>query len=140
MYQCLREDHSCTPAERDNQETDGLLALTRTQKHSNCPSLWKFECNQSSSVMLVARSTRFVDSRIKQRYFLSWILDRTCLKLCTTVKKQILRTSLSPCGRHGIDRHTHDPTFLFHFGLHERAPIVLGVCEGYDTVEAVSED
>ena len=23
--------------------------------------------------------------------------------------------------------------------LHERAPIVLGVCEGYDTVEAVSE-
>ena len=24
-------------------------------------------------------------------------------------------------------------------GLHERDPIVLGVCEGYDTVEAVSE-
>ena len=116
VYMCLREDHSSTPAERDNQEReDRFLNLTRMEKHSNCPSFWKFECHQSSSVMLEASSTRCVDSRIKQRYFLSSILDRTCAKLCTTVKKQTLCTSLSPCGRQGIDCHFHDPTFLFNF-------------------------
>ena len=85
------------------------------EKHSNCPSFWKFESHQTSSVMLVASSTRCVDSRIRQRYFLSWTLDRTCVKRCTTVKKQILCTSLSPCGRQGIDCHSHDPTFSVQF-------------------------
>ena len=80
VSQCLREDHSRTPAERDNQETSWVfLNLTRMEKHSNCPSFWKFECHQSSSVMLESSSTCCVDPRIRQRYFLSWILDWTCV-------------------------------------------------------------
>ena len=74
-----------------------------------------------------------------QRFSLSWILDRTCVKLCTTVMKQIFCTSLSLCGRQGIYGRLslgHDPTFLF---LHQSASIVLGVCEGYDRVEEISE-
>ena len=39
-----------------------------------------------------------------------WIRDRTGVNLCTTVEKQTLCTSLSPCGRHGIDCHTHEST------------------------------
>ena len=114
VHQCLREDHSSTPAEQDNQETRWYLNLTRMEKHSNCPSFCKFECHQSSSVMSESSSTCCVDSRIKQRYFLSCILVWTCVNLCTTVKKHILCTSLSPCGRHGIDCHTRELTFLFH--------------------------
>ena len=105
-------------------------------------SFWKFQPHQTSSVMLEASSTRCVDSRIKQRYSLSWILDRTCVKLCTTIKKQILRNSLSPCGRQGIDCHSSQViihTFCCTSGLHPRASIVVGVCEGYERVEAVSE-
>ena len=74
-----------------------------------------------------------------QRFSLSWIFDRTCVKLCTTVMKQILCTSLSLCGRQGIDGRLslgHDPTFLF---LHQGVSIVLGVCDGYDRVEEISE-
>ena len=70
--------------------------------------------------MLESTSTCCVDSRIKQRYFLSWILDWTCVKLCTAVTKQVLCTSLSPCEKHGIDCHTHDPTFLFHVWIYTR--------------------
>ena len=33
--------------------------------------------------------------------------------------KQILCTNLSPCGRHEIDCHTHEPTFLFHVWIAE---------------------
>ena len=87
--------------------------------------------------MLEASSTRCVDSMIMQRFFFSWILDRTCVKLCTTVMKQIFCASLSLCGRQGIDGRPslgHEPTFLF---LHQSAPIVLGVCEGYDRVEEI---
>ena len=39
-----------------------------------------------------------VDARIRQQYLFSWIRDWTSVKLCATVKKQILGTSLSPCG------------------------------------------
>ena len=87
------------------------------KKHSDCPSFRKCVSNHVSSVMMETSSTRCVDTRIRQRYSLSWILDRTCVKLCTTVKQRILCTSLSPCGRRGIECHSsqgHDPTFLLH--------------------------
>ena len=80
---------------------DGFLNIVRMEKNSNCPSFWKFVCHQSSSVvlesscwkfeshqtssvMLEANSTRCVDSKIKQRCYLSWILDRTRARLCIT--------------------------------------------------------
>ena len=44
--------------------------------------------------MLASSSTCSVDSRIRQLYLLSWIRDWTGVKLRTTVKKQILCTSL----------------------------------------------
>ena len=123
---CLHEDHSSTLAERDNQKGEYSHARESTRI-------------VSSIVMLEASSTRCVDSMIMQRFSLSWIFDRTCVKLCTTVMKQILCTSLSLCGRQGIDGRLslgHDPTFLF---LHQGVSIVLGVCEGYDRVEEISE-
>ena len=88
-----------------------FLNCTRLEKHSNCWSFWKFVCHQSSSVVLESCSTCSVDSRIRQQYLLSWIRDQTSVEVCTTVKKQLLCASLSPCGRHGIDCHTHDPQF-----------------------------
>ena len=81
-------------AKRQNWFLNG----TRVEKHSNCSSFWKFACHQSSSVMLEYCSTCCVDSTIRQRYLLSWIREWTGVKLRTTVKKQILGTSLSPCG------------------------------------------
>ena len=64
-----------------------FLNCTRVEKHSNCTSFWKFVCHQSSSVVLESCSTCCVDSRIRQRYLLSWIRDWTGVKLCATVKK-----------------------------------------------------
>ena len=61
-------------------------------------------------------STCCVDSRIRQRYFVSWILDRT-------VDTELLVTPM-----------IHGSTFE----LHESSPIVLGVCEGYDTYHLLS--
>ena len=75
-----------------------FLNCTRVEKHSNCSSFWKFICHQSSSVVLESCSTCCVDSRIKQRYLLFWIRDWTGVKLCATVKKQILGTCLLPHG------------------------------------------
>ena len=57
-----------------NKREDGFFG-----KHSICPSFWKSECHQTFSVMWEAGSTRCVDSRTRQRYFLSWILG--CVKL-----------------------------------------------------------
>ena len=132
MYLCQLADHSSTPAERDNQEREnGFLNIARMEKHSDCPSFWKFESYQMSSVMLEASSTRCVHSKTT----LSWTLDRTCVKLCATVKKQILFTSLSPCD----SSQGYDQPCCCTSVLHQGASIVLGVYEGYDKVEAVSE-
>ena len=104
---CVREDHCSTPVERNNQERMS-------------------EYHLSSSFMLEASSTRCVDSRIRQLYFLSWILDRTCVKLCSAVQKQIHCTSLSPCRRQLIDRYSsqcHDTMiqpFCCTSGSHQR--------------------
>ena len=38
---------------------DGFLNLTRVEKHSNCPSFWKFECHQSSKVEAVQITKSF---------------------------------------------------------------------------------
>ena len=99
--------------ERDNQETGWALNLTRMEKHSNCPSF--LELRMSPVVLRhgASSSTCSVDPR-SARVQLSWILAWTYVKLCTTVMKQVLCTSLSPGGRHGNDCHTHDPTFLVH--------------------------
>ena len=100
MYLSLGENHSGTAAEREKtKRDDGFLNLARIEKHASCPSFWKFECYQHPPSCWKASSTRCVDSRIKQRcsLSLSWILYRTCVKLCTSVKKQILSTSLSLC-------------------------------------------
>ena len=84
-----------------------------------------------------ASSTRCVDSRIMQRKSLSWMLGRSCVKLCATVKKQLLCTGMSPYGRHGIDCHSsqgHDPTFQLHVWI---APKELQSCSVHvkDTTE-----
>ena len=82
--------------------------------------------NQKREYSHARESTRIVSSFVM-------------LEASTTVMKQIFCTSLSLCGRQGIDGRPclgHEPTFLF---LHQGAPIVLGVCEGYDRVEEISE-
>ena len=64
------------------------------------------------------------------------------MKPCTTVKKQILCTSLSPCGRQDLlvtPPNVMIQPFCCTSGLHQRTSIMLGVFERYDTVEAVSE-
>ena len=101
--------------------------------HSDCSSFWMFESHQTSSIMLDASSTRCVDCTIRQQYSSSWILDRTCVTLCTSDKKQVLCTSLSVCGTQGVEGHYLPKSWI--------APesFMLGVCEGYDRVEAVSE-
>ena len=75
--------------------------------------------------MLESCSTRSVDSKIRQVYDVSLIRDWTGLKLCTTVKNQILSTSLRPC-RHGIDYHTHDPRFHVRIAREFSSPTVPG--------------
>ena len=132
VFQCLHKGHSCTLLSETTKRQDGFLNRTRVEKHSNCPSFWKFVCHQSSSVMLESSSTCCVDSRITQRYLLSSIREWTGVQLCSTVKKRTLGTNLSPCG-HGIERHKST------LEMHESSPTTLGSCEGYDTVEAVSE-
>ena len=65
-----------------NHRSNWFLHCTRVQKHLICSSFWKFVCHQSPSVVLGSSSTCSVNSKIRQRHFLSWILDRTCEKLC----------------------------------------------------------
>ena len=86
--------------------------------------------------MLASSSTCSVDSRIRQLYLLSWIRDWTGVKLRTTVKKQILCTSLPVDTELIVTPMIHGSTFEFHKSF----LIVFGVCEGHDMVEAVSED
>ena len=67
---------------------------------------------------------------------LSWIRDWTGVRLCATVKKQILGISLSP-----TDDTELIVTPMIHgstLEMHESSPTTLGSCEGHDTVDAVS--
>ena len=82
-----------TPVHLPSETTtrlDDFLNLTRMAQHSNCPSFWKFVRHQSSSVTFESSPTCWVDSRIRQRYFSFWILDRTCVKLCHCQDARIL--------------------------------------------------
>ena len=58
-----------------NKRQNWFRNCTRVEKHSNCSSFWKHVCHQASSVMLESSSTCGVDSRIKQRYLLSWMRE-----------------------------------------------------------------
>ena len=108
MYQCLHEDHSSTPAERDGQETKLVCEL-----HTLGKALELFVLLEVCMSPVVLRHVgvelhlqcRFQD---QARCLLSSTRERTGVKLCTAVKKQIPCTSLSPCG-HEIDCHTDDP-------------------------------
>ena len=114
MYLCLREDHSSNPAERDNQEKESVFEL-----HTRGKALGLFVLLE---VLMSPNVLRHVGGELhslcgfqnQATVSLSQTLNRTCAKLCTTVKKQILCTSLSPCGRQGVDCHSYDPTFLVH--------------------------
>ena len=70
------------------------LNCTRVEKHSNCLSFWKSVCHHRPPPSSWSRAPIAVwIPGSANGTFLSWILDRTCVNVCTTVKKQILCTS-----------------------------------------------
>ena len=110
---CTKIYYSNTPAERHNEERMGF-GTSHAWKSTRILSVLLEVLNLTKTSSVLEASSNRVDSRIKQRYSLSWILDQTCVKLCTAVKKQILCTSLSHCGIRSNDCHSsqcRDPTF-----------------------------
>ena len=110
------------PLLSENQETGWVFESdTHEKKHSNYPS---GSLNVTSRPPPCWRRPRCLDLRVRQSDYVSWTLDRTCVKLRATVKKQILCISLSLCCTSG---------------RRQKGSIVLGVCEGCERVDSVSE-
>ena len=103
---------------------DGSLNLARMEKHSNRPSFWKFECHQTSSAMVEASSTQ-------DQATVLFVLD-TSSDVCEAVHhclKQILAPDCLLVDDKELIVTLTIRSFCSTSGLHERAPIVLGVCE-----------
>ena len=129
VYLWQLEGHSNTPAGRDNQERererDGLLNIARMKNHSDCSSIRKLEPYHTSSIMLDTSSTRCVKSRVWQWYSLSWILDWTCMKLCTRCQEASLLHQLVSLFE-TVKLIVTPPRVMIHpfccvSGLHQRA-------------------
>ena len=143
MYPCLREDHSSTPAERDNQER-GWFFEHRTHGKALGLSVL-LEVSTSPNVL------RHVGSELHSLCGLQYQANGTLCpgylighaRCCAPLSRNIYS---APACLRVEDRelivtppNVMIPPFCCTSGLQQRASIVLGVCEGYDTIEAVSE-
>ena len=113
VFQCLHEDHSSTPAERDGQETELVSAPA-----------WK-------STLIVRPS-----GSLYGIFCPGYVSGQACC--CAPLSRS--KYSAPACLL--VDDTELSVTPMIHgstLEMHESSPTTLGSCEGYDTVEAVSE-
>ena len=136
-YQYLHEDHSSTLAERDNQETELVSELhTRGRALELCVLR---EVCMSPVVLRHVGVELHLLSGFQDHATLLFVLDtssdmREAVHHCQEANPLhqlvfLVDTELI------VTPMIHGSTFEWHEG----SPIVLGVCEGHDTVDAVSE-
>ena len=140
MYQYLREDHSSTPAERDNQETE--LVFERDTRGKALELFVLLEVCMSPVVLRHVEVELHLLCGIQNQATVLFVPD-TWLDMREAAPLSRSTYSAPACLLEEDTELIVTPMiqpFCYTSGLRERAPIVLGVGEGYDTVEAVSED
>ena len=121
---------------------NGFMNTARKEKHSDCPSFWKCESHQTPAIMLETSSTRCVNSQDQATVF--FVLD-TRLDMREAVHHNQEANALQLVSLWktwnclSLSSRVMIHPFWCMSGLHQRASIVLGDCDGYDRVEAVSE-